>query len=274
MTEDNEKESWFYRNRKKFWGFTALLVLLTGLIILDSVFKLGILAVLVNPVILGIFGLAFFIAFIVYIVRNFVGSGSLNFGAEEEGIRELSLRECEEIAKEYLFREDRPVIPIKAETKEAIPVTDEQTHEADVEVFTYVFTDKLSRDRFSIQFPVSQDIEFEMEWIDSRDLEDMRNIRDAVRNLENVSVNNLENIDKDESEFISEKRQELGEVIVREKRTITYDDRGLPLREEVGSAPAPDEDSSRLIGEKGAENLDAEDLQQIAENMDTENQEE
>lgn len=236
-------------------------------------FELGILAVLFNPVVLGIFGFGIVLAFIIYLIRSFSGGSSFGFSGEEDKIRELSLRECEELAKEYLFREDRPIIPIKAETKEAIPVTDEQTHEADVEVFTYVFTDKLSRERFSIHFPVSQSIDFDIGWTDLRTPEDLDNIRDAVRDLENVSINNLDDSSKDEEELIKEKRQELGEVIVKEKRTITYDNRGLPVREEVGASP--DNDPDRLVGQKGAtQGIDEDRLQEIAENMDTDNQEE
>lgn len=272
MSEDDE-QSWFYRNRKKFWAFTAFIILFSLIGAVDTVYNIGILSIVFHPVLLAFYLLSIIVVGVVYAFRNYKSGSMPDFSSEEEGIKELSTFECEELAKEYLFREDEPVLPNGYDRKKTIPVTDEQTHEAEVEVFEYVFTDKFSGARMSIQFPVSQDIELDKEWFDDRTPENERNLRDAIRGMENVVVENLTYADQDQKELLKNNRQELGEAIVREKRVVQYDQRGQPVSEQIGvagTAPDPDQDFSRLVGDQGVKQNKLEDQNQQEENNDSE----
>ena len=264
MSEEDQ-QSWFYRNRKKFWGFTAFVILFAVIGAVDTAFNIGILSVVFHPVLIVFYLLSIVVIAGVYAFRNYKSGSMPDFSGEEDGIKELSTFECEELAKEYLFREDQPVLPNGYDRKKTIPVTDEQTHQAEVEVFEYVFNDKFSGAKMSIQFPVSQDIVLDKEWFDDRSPENERALRDAVRDMENVVVENLSYADQDEQELLKSNRQELGEAIVREKRVVQYDQRGQPVSEQIGVAgasPDPDQDFSRLVGQQGVKQDRLEDQNQ------------
>ena len=255
-------DSFFMRNRRKVWAFTALSVFLVVIGWIDVTYEIGILGIVLHPVALGLYFFSLLVILGVYAFRKFSSSSMPDFDGEDEGITELSTFECEELAKEYLFREDEPVIVNGFDRKKTIPVTDEQSHEAEVEIFEYVFDDKFSGCKMSVQFPVSQDIVLDREWFEVRSPEFERNIREAVRSMENVVVENLSYSNKDQEELLKNNRQELGEAIVREKRVVQYDQRGQPVSERIGVGgvkPDPDQDFSRLVGNQGVQQDQLED---------------